>query len=306
MTTESFHKARKMQQHTTTDNSIRFDRRRFLQSAAVGGAAFLAGGLRPASAFEPADPYGGFKMGLQSYSLRGFDAKTALAHTRKLGVKYWESFPGHIPLGTLPRHIAEQKALLHDAGVTLLAYGVVEFDANETKTREKFDFAKAMGMTAMSANPKKDKATFDLLDRMVEEYGVAIAIHNHGPGARYDKIRDVAEIVKDRHPKVGACVDTGHYLRSDEDPVQALETLSGRLFGVHLKDVRTINDAGKRGKRFTILGQGDLDTLGCLRVLKKLNYAGCLALEYEENEKNPLADIEACLETVREAVKKLA
>jgi sugar phosphate isomerase/epimerase len=290
--------------NTPANDLRRHDRREFLQLAAAGSSALLAANWGLAA--EPADPYGGFKMGLQSYSLRGFDEKTALQHTRTLGVKYWESFPGHIPLSTLPTHIAEQKALLADAGVTLMAYGVVEFDANETKTREKFDFAKAMGMSSFSANPRKDKATFDLLDKMVAEYGVAIAIHNHGPGARYDKIKDVVEIVKDRHPKIGACVDTGHYLRSDENPVEAIEKLGQRVFGVHLKDVRTISNAGKRGKIFTILGQGDLDVLGCLQALRKLKYDLCLALEYEENEKNPLSDIEVSLQAVRDAVKKLA
>ncbi len=289
----------------TLNHTDGFGRREFLKLAG-GAAALLTTRLRSTTlAADSADPYGGFRMGLQSYSLRGFDEKTALTHTRKLGIKYWESFPGHIPLGTLPKHVAEQKALLHDAGVTLMAYGVVELDANETKTREKFDFAKAMGMKSLSANPKKDKATFDLLDKMVEEYDVAIAIHNHGPKARYDKIKDVAEIVKDRHPKIGACVDTGHYLRSDEDPVEAIETFGPRVFGVHLKDVRTIDDGGKRGKIFTILGQGDLNILGCLKALRKLNYDLCLALEYEENEKNPLSDIEVSLQAVRDAVKKL-
>jgi len=32
-----------------------------------------------------------------------------------------------------------------------------------------------------------------------------------------DKIADVNDMIKDRHPKIGACVDTGHYLRSDTE-----------------------------------------------------------------------------------------
>ncbi len=177
--------------------------------------------------------------------------------------------------------------------------------ANETEARKNFDFAKAIGLVALSANPKKDKPTFDLLDKLVAEYDVAIAIHNHGPGARYSKISDVEDIVKDRHPKIGACVDTGHYLRADQDPVEALERLKARLYGVHLKDVRTITSGGRRQKIFTIVGQGDLDLVKCLRVLKQQNYQGCVSLEYEENEKNPLSDIAASLQATREAAAKL-
>jgi len=289
-----------------TNNDRSLSRRDALKIGSACTAAWLSGGLLSAGAAEAKDdPYGGFKMGVQSYSLRGFDGKTALKHTRTLGLEYWESFPRHIPMSTLPKHIQKHKTLLEDAGVTVMAYGVLPFDDNETKARQAFDFAKAMGIVSLSANPQKNNKTFDLLDRMVEEYDVAIAIHNHGPNAKYDKISDVTSIVKDRHPKIGACVDTGHFIRSDEDPVEALERLSDRLFGVHLKDVKTVVEGDKRTKHFTILGQGDLDVPACLKLLKKLDYQYCLALEYEENPDNPLSDIEVCLQVVRDAVAGL-
>lgn len=285
------------------DSASSVDRRAFLgQGARFAGAALIGApllvGSRTEQAADSADPYGGFKMGLQSYSLRAFDAKTALEHTRKLGLKYWESYPKHVPMSTLPAHVEEQKKILADAGVTLMGYGVVSFDADETRSRAVFDFAKAMGLPAVSANPKKDKATFDLLDKLVAEYGVAVAIHNHGPKALYDKIDDVVQIVRDRHPKIGACVDTGHYLRSSENPVEAITRLKGRVFGVHLKDVRG-------AKVMTVLGEGDLDVVGCLRELRAQKYEGIVSLEYEENAQNPLSDIEVCLKNVRAAVAKL-
>lgn len=300
--------------------SCHVSRRSFLRgSFAVLGAASLS---RFAFAAE-SDVYGGFKVGLQSYTLRAFDAKAALEHSKKLGVHYWESFPGHVPFSTLPAKVAESTQLLADYGVTMLAYGVVPFNTDETKARELFDFAKAMKIQTLSCDPDPNKETFDLLDKLVEEYGVSIGIHNHGPGHRYDKADDVVKVVKDRHPLIGACVDTGHYLRSDENPVEVIQKLGKRVFGVHLKDVRTIRKPEeqakleeslpkhrfemlkKEGKLFTILGEGELDIVGTLRELKKLDYQNVVALEYEENEQNPLSDVEASLEAVRAAVKKL-
>src|SRR5262249_2991546 len=144
-------------------NAPSVSRRQVLKSAAVGAAAAFA----PAAftrgttlASEEKDPYAGLKMGMQSYSLRAYDAPTALRHTNELGLKSWESFPKHIPMTTLPKQIADSKALLNDAGITLMGYGVVDFDGNETKARQTFDFAKAIGLWSISANPKKDKATF--------------------------------------------------------------------------------------------------------------------------------------------------
>lgn len=297
-------------------------RRSFLQGTALAVGASVLGIPQSLPAADE-DPYGGFRMGLQSYSLRAFKLDEALQHTRTLGVGYWEAYPGHIRLNTLPAHISEHKAKLKEAGVSLIAYGVLGFDENETKAREAFDFAQAMGLKSISANPKKSAATFDLLDKLVEEYGIPIAIHNHGPGHIYDKVDDVLEMVKDRHPKIGACVDTGHYIRSDEDPVEVIEKLGPRVFGVHLKDAKTIRDPEeierlskelpknranqlkREGKIFTILGEGELNVVGCLRALRELQYDNCLSLEYEENADNPLSDIEVCLKTVRESVRKV-
>ena len=276
-------------------------RRGFLSSAAVAAGGMLLTG-RPVFA-EP-DPYGGFKVGLQSYTLRAFDATKALEHTKMLGVKYWESFPKHVPMSTLPATVGESKKLLGDAGVTLLSYGVVRFTSDETEARRAFDFAKAMGITSLSADPEKTKETFDLLDKLVAEYDVAIAIHNHGPGHRYNKISDDADIVKDRHPKIGACVDTGHYLRSDEKPEEAIQRLGKRVFGVHLKDVKTVTNDGKSSKQFKILGEGDLNIVACLKALKAFGYQSTVALEYEENPDNPLSDLKVCLENLRAAAAK--
>ena len=281
--------------------SSNLNRRDFLCASAVGLAAATVS--RSAFAAEPKDPYLGLKMGIQSYSLRGFKVEEALEQTKTLGLKYWEAFPNHIPMGTVPKHIQTQKDLLSKAGITLLSYGVVGFDGNETSAREKFDFAKAMGIKSLSADPNPDKVTFDLLDKLVAEYDVAIAIHNHGPGHRYNKISDVENVVKDRHPKIGACVDTGHYIRGDENPVEAVQRFGKRVFGVHLKDFKTVPGVSEKQPR--IAGEGDLKVTELLKALKHLNYEYCVAIEYEENAKNPLSDIEACLKHVRECAAKI-
>ncbi len=279
-----------------------FNRRDFLLASAAGiAAASLPRGILAA---DTKDPYLGLKMGLQSYSLRAFKKpEVALDMTKQLGLKYWESFPGHIPMGTLPKQIESDKEMLSKAGITLFSYGVVGFDANESKARAIFEFAKAMGIKSLSADPKVDNATFDLLDKLVAEYDVAIAIHNHGPGARYDKISDVEKVVKNRHPKIGACVDTGHCLRSNEDPVEAVQRLGKRVFGVHLKDVKTLPTGEKQ---FKIAGEGDLKVTELLKTLKAMDYDYCVAIEYEENADNPMPDIEACLKHVRECAAKVA
>jgi sugar phosphate isomerase/epimerase len=279
--------------------------RRAVLAAGLSAAGAVALGRRAGAAFAPPDetasggPYGPFKMGLQSYSLRGIgpggkpDLGAALAATRELGLHYWESFPVMLPATTERPAIAEYKKKLDDAGVTLLGYGVVRFGRDRDADRKVFEFARLMGLDYLSADP--DPKSFDALDKLVEEYGVNLGIHNHGPGHQWAQIDAIAAAIKDHSPRIGCCVDTGHFLRSREDPVRAVEVFGPRVYGVHLKDV-------KDAKTFTVLGEGDLRTVDLLKALARLNYRSGLNLEYEENPKNPMAEIRACLKATREAV----
>ena len=290
---------------STGGNQREWTRRRVLAAgcAAVGtvamGGAARAGG--PASA-ENQGPYAPFKMGLQSYSLRGYrsggrpDVDKALAVTKELGIHYWEAYPEHIPMTADPQQIAEWKHRLESDGVTLMGYGVVHLGKDEAADRKSFEFARAMGLKYLSASP--DPGSFDLLDKLVEEYGVAVGIHNHGPGDRFAKIETIEKAIKDHHHLIGCCVDTGHFLRSREDPVRAVEVFGKRVYGVHLKDV-------KDARTFTILGQGDLRTVDLLKVLAHNNYEYCLAIEYEEKPENPVDDIKACLAEARKAIAEV-
>ncbi len=152
-----------------------------------------------------------------------------------------------------------------------------------------------MGLKYLSASP--EPGSFDLLDKLVAEYGVAVGIHNHGPGDHFAKIETIEKAIKDHHPKIGCCVDTGHFLRSREDPVHAVEVFGKRVYGVHLKDV-------KDARTFTILGKGDLRTVDLLKALARNNYEYCLAIEYEENPENPVDDIKACLAEARQGHRR--
>jgi sugar phosphate isomerase/epimerase len=241
-------------------------------------------------------------MGIQSYSLRGYrlgkkvDLAKALAVTQELGLKYWESYGDHVPTLTEPEELAPYKRQFASAGVTVLGYGVVPLTKDEYKNRVFFQFAKAMGVSYLSADPDPD--CFDDVDKLIEEFNVAVGIHNHGPRHRYGKIDTIAKAIKDHHPKFGCCIDTGHFLRSREDPVRAVEVFGKRIYGVHLKDV-------KDAKTFTVLGEGDLRTVDLLKALAKLKYGYCLALEYEEHPEDPKDDLRACLKATREAVAAL-
>jgi inosose dehydratase len=269
-------------------------RRDFLASGLAVAGALALGGRSALAGANLDGPYGPFKMGLQSYSLRHFKAEEALAKTKALGLHYWESYSAHTPAD--PAKAAESKSLAAASGVEVIGFGVSGFSKDDAKNRRLFEFGKALGVGYLSADPTPD--AFDSLDKLTEEFGIAIGIHPHGPGSRWEKIDQINAAIKGHSDKIGICLDTGHLLRSKEDPVRAVEVFGKRIYGVHLKDV-------KGAKTFTILGEGDLNLTTLLQKLAQLNYSYCLALEYEENEKDPIADIQKCLDATKAAVAKI-
>ena len=283
-----------------------FSRRRFLalSAAAAAGATFFdvprvlqAAGLNLAD-----DPWGGFPLGVQSYSLREFNTVEAVRHIQGMGLHFAEFYPKHLDPAASDEQLAETQKLLKSAEIKLSGHGVHGFSKDHEKNKRLFDFARRAGIKVLTANPEYD--AFDSLEKLVAEYDIRIAIHNHGPGQLYDKIESVAKAVKGRHKWIGACVDTGHFLRSGEDPVKAVRELGPRVFGAHIKDDVELG----RGSKNVVIGKGKLDVVGLFKALREIKFPadGALSLEYEANPQNPIDEMKACLAVAKEAIGKLA
>jgi sugar phosphate isomerase/epimerase len=270
-------------------------------AAAAGATLFEAADiLSAAGLLDQDDPYGGWPIGVQSYSLRNFNTLEAVRHIQGMGLHYVEFYSKHLSLQASDAEISATKKLLNEADITISAHGVNEFTKNHEANRAIFDFAKRAGIRNISANPRPD--SFDSLDKLCAEYDIRIAIHNHGPRALYDKIDDVKTAVAGRHPLIGACIDTGHFIRSKEDPVKAVYELGPRVFGLHIKD----EEKQEERSRNVVIGTGHLDVIGLFRALKKIKFPadGSLSLEYEANPENPIDDMKQCLVVARKAIAK--
>ncbi len=275
-------------------------RRRFLQWGSVAACGLVSGAVPRLMAADKADPWRGWPIGVQSYSLREFNLHDAVRHIQGMGIHFVEFYGKHLAVNASDEQIAETRKLLDGAGIKLNAHGVNAFSKDHEANRNIFVLAKKAGFRNITADPSPD--SFDSLDKLCAEFDLRICIHNHGPGHRYNKIADVAKAVQDRHPNVGACVDCGHFIRTKEDPVKAVHELKGRVFGLHLKD-DTKQDGGSEN---VVLGKAHLDVPGLFAALKATKFPadGSISLEYEANPKNPIDDMKACLEVVKEALAK--
>lgn len=273
------------------------NRRSFLKTSAAGIAALSCGALRA----DDANPYAPFKVGIATYTLRNFKTlDDVLAKLKELGLKYSEFNKAHLVVTQDAAKIAEYKDKLAAAGVTPLAICVYKFDENAAANRAVFEFAKAMNIPTISATFSKKGALS--LDKLCEEFpDIRLGIHNHGPTDEYKSPDDVLACVKDRHKNIGATADLGHYIRSKQDPLEVIEKLKDRLYGIHFKDYKTEN--GKEHE--VIAGDGTLKIKETLALLKKINFQGCLSLEYEQNPANPIPDLKVALERIEAAAKAI-
>lgn len=219
-----------------------------------------------------------------------------------LGLHYVEFYSKHVPIDSSSEQLANLHQQLATAGIKMSSHGVNKFTNDHQANRNVFAFAKRAGLKNITANPDPD--SFDSLDKLVAEFDIRICIHNHGPGSSYDKIDEVVNAVKDHDPRIGACVDTGHFIRSKEDPIEAVNRLGKRVFALHIKD----EEKQEKKSRNVIIGKGFLDVVAMFKTLRKIEFPadGSISLEYEANPENPIDDIQQCLVVAQESIARAA
>jgi len=287
-------------------STLPLSRRSFLRTSAVAAGGLLA--PRHATAADAADDLGGgIGLGVQSYTFRNFDLEPALKRMQALGLKYGEFYSKHIPPGSTPEQLAGILKLCKEYEVTPIGFGVQGFTKNHDANTKVFEFGKAVGVKYLSASPSAD--SFDSLDKLCEEYKIAIAIHPHGPMGKvldqWYSAEAIMKAVKDHHKLIGACLDTGHLIRAAQlgeklNPAQQVKVMGDRNFGMHLKD------HDNKRKEDVVFGspEGVLDVGMVLKALREVKFKGVISIEYEANPQDPSPDMKACVEYVRAEAKK--
>lgn len=250
---------------------------------------------------------GGFAIGCQAYTFNRFTVFEAIEKTAAAGGKVIEFYPGQKlskqePGVTWDHNapeavVAKVKAKLAEHKVKAVNYGVVGIPNDEAAARKIFDFAKKLGLYGITTESTE---SIDTIEKLVKEYDVAVAYHNHPRQANNPnyKVWDpnyVLSLVKDRDRRIGACADTGHWLRSGLNPIECLRILKGHVVSSHLKD---LNQAAPDGHDVPY-GTGKANIKGVLDELKAQGFAGNIAIEYEYNWDNSVPEVTQCIDFVK-------
>jgi sugar phosphate isomerase/epimerase len=250
---------------------------------------------------------GPFALGCQAYTFHRFTLFEAIEKTAAAGGKVIEMFPGQklrpdsdlkVDHNASAEVIDEIKAKLAKHKILAVNYGVVGLPNNETESRKVFEFAKKMRLYAVTSEPAAE--AMDLIEKLVKEYDIAMAIHNHpkqanNPNYKYWDPEYILSLVQHRDKRLGSCADTGHFARSGIKPVDALKKLEGRVISSHLKDIRP---AGPKGADVPY-GTGESDLVAVLKELERQKVRGNISIEYESNLNNNVAEVGQCIGFVR-------
>jgi sugar phosphate isomerase/epimerase len=236
----------------------------------------------------------GWKLGVQTYSFNRFTFFEAIDKAASIGLKYAEAYPGQtiakdidgkIGPGMSDEQIKKVKEKLASAGVQLTAFGVTGLSANEAESRKTFEWCKTMGIGVINTEVRED--AFDTLEKLCKEYEIKIGLHNHPEPSYYWDPETVLKAIEGRSEWIGACADTGHWLRSGLNPIESLKKLEGRIVSFHFKD---LNREGK-GAHDVPWGEGVADVPGMMAEMKRQEFKGPISVEYEHNWLESLPEI---------------
>ena len=228
------------------------------------------------------------RLGLASYTFRNFNRAQMIGFLKQLNVfeLNLKDVKDH-----LPTDMQQESSALADyaaAGMKPHAAGTIYFEKDEDEDiRSKFEYCKRAGIAVVVAGDPAPQ-TLPRIEKLVKEYDIRFAIHNHGPEDKlWHSPLDVLKVVKSMDPRMGCCIDVGHTVRAGTDVVQAIREAGPRLLNVHMKDLTNFQDKESQ----VPVGGGIMPVPKIFEALIAIGYKGSVDLEYEINANDPMPGV---------------
>ena len=226
--------------------------------------------------------------GLASYTFRNFNRAQMIGFVKQLNVfeLNLKDVKDH-----LPTDMQQESSALADyaaAGMKPHAAGTIYFEKDEDEDiRSKFEYCKRAGIAVVVAGDPAPQ-TLPRIEKLVKEYDIRFAIHNHGPEDKlWHSPLDVLKAVKSMDRRMGCCIDVGHTVRAGTDVVQAIREAGPRLFNVHMKDLTNFQDKESQ----VAVGDWIMPVPKIFEALIAISYKGFVDLEYEINADDPMPGV---------------
>jgi len=244
-----------------------------------------------------------YDVGVQSVVYAERTLSELLDELDETGIEHLELWGHHLDHTDDEATIEAAEDELAARDVSICGHGVVDLDGTG-EARPHFVVADRLGADYVTVNypPDRDDITEELIE-LGEAFDLDVAIHNYSSvhhddlSTVFSSIDDVREVLdRFEHPRLGTCMDTGHFLVEDVAPEDAIRELGDRINSVHLKDT---SDAEEED----LPGAGRLDLPFLLDLLDDhADVSAPLVIEYELPDDRATAALREAEENIRNAL----
>jgi sugar phosphate isomerase/epimerase len=230
-----------------------------------------------AAAWVPLSAAGKLNLGIGTYTYHSLSIDEMIVQLKKLQIREIEMSRGEFMLFSkpTPEKFSSVKAKLDAADIRCVSYYTATIK-NDQDLENAVRGARLLGSRNITGD-----ATGDILQRIDERCtreGLTFGIHNHYFKQKfaYESPEDILRALEGRSKTMGASLDVGHIASCGYDTVDAVRKLAPHLKMVHLKDIQASG-----GEVNVLLGKGIARIPEVMAELRKVGYAGLVAIEYE-------------------------
>jgi len=193
----------------------------------------------------------GWKLGVEAYTFHKNTFFETIDKAHAMGLAYvgglsFQKVSAENPKNLTPDLSDEElqavRLKLDAAGMRILTYYYQTIPGDETGCRKVFEFGRKLGITCFMSEPALE--SLPLIDRMAQEYGIKVGLHNHGPKQSPNtwSPEKILEVCRPYSSMIGAAADLGYWTRAGIDLEKALTLLKQRIITLQVHD---LDAAGK-------------------------------------------------------------
>ena len=243
----------------------------------------------------------GWRLGVTMWGLHKFTFFEGVEKTRKLGLshvgglsfqKVSKDIPKNFDCNLNDDELRRIRLVMDDASVRMPTFFYNQIPGDEAGCRKVFEFGRKLGVETFISEPPPE--SLDVIERFCDEYDINLAIHNHGPKQSpvYWRPEGILEVCKGRSRRVGACPDTGYWVRAGIDPVEGVRKLGHRLITIQHHDLDQLSPEGHD----VPWGTGKSKFAEVLREVYRQGVAPTLiGLEYSYKFENNMPEMVECV-----------
>ena len=195
----------------------------------------------------------GWKFGVTMWGLHKYTLFEGVDKTRELGLSYVgglsfqkvsKEIPKNFDCNLSDEELTQIRLKMDAAGVRMPTCFYAQIPGDEAGCRKVFEFGRKMGIETFISEPPPE--SLDMIERFCDEYDIRLGIHNHGPDQSpvYWRPEGILEVCKGRSIRVGACPDTGYWIRAGVDPLEGIRKLGDRLITIQPHDLNELSAEG--------------------------------------------------------------